>query len=384
MLALARGLKRLQPGSGSARPTVSILIAARNEEASIGRCLAALAAQDYPRSLWDLTVIDDGSSDRTAEIARSFQNQLPGLKVLAAGPTPPGVAPKKHALSVGIAQATGEVILTTDADCVPPPGWASGMVRWFDDGVDAVVGHSPLSTPPFSSPPQSGRERSDFPPPSIPPRRAGGREVARVLVQSLSQIDSFINGVVAAGCIGLGIPATAVGRNFAYRKQAWERAGGFSGGASGDDDLLLQRIAAQGGGVRFAADPATFVPAAGPATLRDWWRMKRRHLSAGARYRPGLAALSVALYLFNAGLTALAVITILGMIPWQWLAAIWGVKAAVDGLALATGARLRLAAKPAWAIPWTMAELLSPLIFTVLIPASLVGKVKWKGRELDR
>ena len=351
-LALMTGLGRHRSTSTDMKPTVSVIIAARNEENNIGNCLQALSAQDYPAELREIVVIDDNSTDRTKEIAEGYLTRIPGLRIIDAGAPLKGVAPKKSALIKGIGESSGDVIITTDADCSPPPGWITEMAGLFEPDVEAVVGFSPLE--------------------------------GKGLTGALVNFDSLVNAVVSAGSLGLGVAGSAVGRNFAYRRKAWLDAGGFGSGAaaaSGDDDLLLQRIAANGGRILFATDPASFVPATGKKSPVEWWRMKRRHFSAGRRYKPGLIVLGTLLYLFNPALIAMTVCVICGEIKPCWLIiSIWGLKISVDGLALARGADLFKVYN--WKIPWLVAELISPFILTVLLPASMVGRIGWKGRLL--
>ena len=352
VIALNIGLGRHKAFSSDFKPRLSVLIAARNEEKNIDDCLLTLSAQDYPVDLREIVVIDDNSTDRTKEIASGYTERIPGFKVIDVGTPREGVAPKKSALITGIAETTGEIIITTDADCSPPPGWLSEMAGLFEPDVDAVVGFSPLE----------------------------GRGIAG----ALARFDSLVNAVISAGALGLGVAGSAVGRNFAYRRKAWQDAGGFGTGAaaaSGDDDLLLQRIAANGGKILFATDPATFVPAWGRKSLVEWWRMKRRHFSAGKRYKFGLVILGTLLYLFNPALIALTVFAICGEIePYWMITSTWCLKISIDGLALERGAeRFRIYD---WKLTWLIAELVSPFILTVLLPASMVGKIGWKGRRL--
>jgi len=194
-----------------------------------------------------------------------------------------------------------------------------------------------------------------------------------------------VNAVVAAGAIGQGNPVTAAGRNFAYRRSAFKAVGGYGtgvAGASGDDDLLLQRMAKGGAKVRFAINPETFVLASGAATFGEWLRVKRRHLSAGKRYSFLFILLAAVLYIFNVGMVVTAGMSIAGMIPWHWPFWLWGVKALADGATLAKGAIIL--EERNWVGAWLVAELLSPLLFTAMVPLSLSGKVRWKGRELSR
>lgn len=94
---------------------MSIIIPARNEEARLGECLASLVGQ---RGSFEVLVVDDGSIDRTREIAASFS----GVKVLAADPLPAGWAGKSNACWTAAKQARGEWLLFTDADTVHAPG----------------------------------------------------------------------------------------------------------------------------------------------------------------------------------------------------------------------------------------------------------------------
>lgn len=118
-------------------PLVSILVPARNEEANLGACLESLAGQQGVG--FELIVIDDHSTDRTAEIARSFSN----VKLIAADPLPPGWCGKQHALHCGAQHARGEWLLFTDADTVHQPGsLARAVIEAQQDGA-VLLSYSP-------------------------------------------------------------------------------------------------------------------------------------------------------------------------------------------------------------------------------------------------
>ena len=93
-------------------PEVSIIVPARNEEASLGDCLQSLTAQTGVS--YEIIVIDDGSTDRTREIAQSFA----GVRVISAGPLPAGWTGKNNAVVAGAREASGRWLLFTDADTV--------------------------------------------------------------------------------------------------------------------------------------------------------------------------------------------------------------------------------------------------------------------------
>lgn len=330
------------------KPSVTVLVAARNEEASIKETLDALIAQVYPAEKLEVIVIDDNSTDRTTEIVKAAIVESANLQLVSAPPFIEGLAPKKNALLAGINASSGEIILTTDADCRPGTGWVGGMAGYFGRDTAAVVGYSPLG---------------------------GG----------IAGFDAFINGVISAGTIGLGYPITAVGRNFAYRREVFEQVGGFGSSlhsASGDDDLLLQRIARQGGEIVFARDPVTFVPARGATSLGNWLRMKRRHLSAGAHYSPGMVGLFAGFYIFHAGLLGSIVTSFIGTTSWTFPLLLWGCKMTADYFTVRKGAIVLEHKK--WFGNWITAELISPLLVCIVTPSALIGKVKWKDRKLER
>jgi glycosyltransferase involved in cell wall biosynthesis len=111
---------------------ISVVVPALNEEKYVGKCLSSLRAQSYPRELYEIIVVDNASTDRTAEIARGF-----GVKVVYESQR--GVARARHR---GAQEATGEIIAGTDADALAPPIWVEEIARTFrsDEALGAVTG----------------------------------------------------------------------------------------------------------------------------------------------------------------------------------------------------------------------------------------------------
>src|SRR5215468_5514150 len=104
------------PVSASGPPTVSVIVPARNEEASLGACLDSLIAQTGISM--EIIVVDDESTDSTRAIAKSFL----GVRVIDPGPPPPGWIGKNNAVAAGAREATGPWLLFTDADTVHKHG----------------------------------------------------------------------------------------------------------------------------------------------------------------------------------------------------------------------------------------------------------------------
>jgi hypothetical protein len=116
---------------------VSVIVPARNEEASLGTCLESLVAQAGVN--FEIIVVDDGSTDRTREIAQSF----PGVRVIDAGPLPPGWSGKNNALVAGAAVARGEWLLFADADTVHRAGSLSRSLEEARRQKAALLSYSP-------------------------------------------------------------------------------------------------------------------------------------------------------------------------------------------------------------------------------------------------
>lgn len=95
-------------------PLVSVLIPARNEEANIGRCLESLMVQDYPD--YEILVLDDESTDSTAEIVREIQARCSRVRLLRGRTLPPGWLGKHWACHQLAQEARGDLLLFTDAD----------------------------------------------------------------------------------------------------------------------------------------------------------------------------------------------------------------------------------------------------------------------------
>ncbi len=274
LLWLIRGLSRLKKGENREQFTASVIIAARNEEMHIAGCLNALKAQDYPMDKLEIIVVDDRSTDDTAKIVMNAMKSQSNLRILQIKETDQKMSPKKHALQRGIQEAKGEILIFTDADCLPSPKWVKTMVSHFEPKVGLVAGFSPL-------------ERT---------RHAS-------LFTGLVQLDALALACVSAGSFGAGYPLTCNARNLSYRKSVFEEIGGFRDTAhlvSGDDDLLLHQIRQKTNRVlRYAFEAEARVPTLPPMNVSQFIHQRIRHASKGRHYPEKLKWGLVAVYLYN-------------------------------------------------------------------------------------
>lgn len=119
---------------GRSQICASVIIPALNEEKVIGRCLDALCAMEFPREHFEVLIVDNGSSDRTLEVALPYADSL-NLKIFQK----PGV----HIAALrnlGASQACGEILAFLDADCLVPRAWLRNAVRYLSESDHEIVG----------------------------------------------------------------------------------------------------------------------------------------------------------------------------------------------------------------------------------------------------
>lgn len=124
-----RLLRDVQPLPDADLPLVSVVVGARDEERNIREAMNSMLAQDLPR--FELVVVDDRSTDRTGEILEAISAADPRLRVAHVAELPKGWLGKNHALEVGAATASGELILFTDADIVMAPDTVRRAASYF-------------------------------------------------------------------------------------------------------------------------------------------------------------------------------------------------------------------------------------------------------------
>ena len=335
-------------------PRVTVVVPARDEERHLDRCLRALSGQDYPAGLLEVVVVDDRSRDATPDIIARYVAAHSNFRSIRIENVPPGVAPKKHALHQGIQAASGEIVLTTDADCEPPPTWVRSMAARFTPDTGMVLGFSPLTLGRLSR-----------------------------LADGLFRLDSLALASLAAAGVGVGYPLTCSGRNLGYRKNVYNELGGFGryqAIGSGDDDLFLARVRDETHwGIRYAFDPASQVPAEPPTSLRALWNQRTRHASKGVIYARPITAGLVGVYLYNLAFLVLGWVSFwVGAARFFFLLS-WLLKSGSEWLLLGRTARYLKFRAPLFLIP--LVSVFHALYVTVFGLAGQFRSFEWKGHR---
>ncbi|MGV8877615.1 MAG: glycosyltransferase family 2 protein [Sphingobacteriaceae bacterium] len=270
-----RGWKRLSNVPFQPQPyhtKVSILIAARNEAARIHLTINDILAQKYPEPLFELIVVDDHSTDFTADIIRGYENK--GVRLLQLNESEPLNSYKKKALSEAMKIASGDLIVATDADCRMGTNWLPAIVGFYENNDLLMI----------SSPVAFFEEKSLF--------------------ERLQTLEfSFLIGIGAAS-IGNGKASTCNGANLAYRKSTFYEVGGFRGIdelASGDDELLLQKVAEKySNKIGFLKQREAIVYTHAKPDLKELMQQRRRWASKSTKYKDKkVIILAVFIWLFN-------------------------------------------------------------------------------------
>lgn len=233
---------------------VSVVLAAHNEANNLKRLLPCLLTQQYP--LFEVLVADDRSTDETKKKLQELRQNHPNLRILPIEKTPPGIHPKKYALSQAIAQARYEHVLLTDADCLPASeNWIKEMAQGFFGETAIVLGYSPYI-------------------------RIFG------FLNKLIRYETLLTALQYFSFARRGHAYMGVGRNLAYTKTSFNQVNGFASFrqvTGGDDDLLVQQ-ARRKGQVNLVISPDSHAASFPKQTYGEWFIQKRRHLSVGRHY----------------------------------------------------------------------------------------------------
>lgn len=254
---------------------VTVMIAARNEEEKIHLTIEDILAQDYPKHLTEIIIVDDHSTDRTTTIINSYAPD--GVKLLQLNEHKPLNSYKKKAITDAIKVSSGELMVATDADCRMGSKWLSSIVGYYETMHPVMI----------SSPVGYFEEKSLF-----------------ERMQTLEF--NYLIGIGAA-FIGNGRASTCNGANLAYRKDVFYEVGGFKGIdelASGDDELLLQKVAERFPekiGFLKLYDAVVFTHA--KYNVKEFLQQRRRWASKSIKYKDKkVVALAVCIWLFNVSL----------------------------------------------------------------------------------
>ncbi len=254
-------LARRAPTDTGARPRVSILIAARNEETTIERCLASLEALHYPAELLEILIADDASTDNTAAVVARFIEGKPQFRLLSVRHRLGTARGKSNALAHLCRAATTDYFFITDADMALAPDWVTTMLAATANGRVGVV--TGITT-------------------------ADGSRFGR-----LQGLDWLFGLNLIRLLSDAGVPVTSVGNNMLVTRAAYASIGGYEALAfSITEDLqLFSKIVEQGWGFRNLCDARVLGVTVPQPTPRHLLRQRKRWMKGAVRLPAALTVL---------------------------------------------------------------------------------------------
>ncbi len=233
---------------------LSVVVAFRNEERNLLDLLEALINQSLSKEKFEVILVDDYSEDQSFELANEVTKTISNFKVIK-NKYRQG---KKNALRTGIEEAKNQILIFTDADCIPHKEWLKLIQKNYDPRTDIVYGFSPF-------------------------------QVGKSFVNKLCRYENFFTSILITSFHNIELPYMTFGRNLSYRKSLFERLGGYreiEKSISGDDDLFFQLAIKNGAKSKLILEPESIVFTKCEDNFFEYLRRKVRHISASKYYSP--------------------------------------------------------------------------------------------------
>jgi glycosyltransferase involved in cell wall biosynthesis len=236
---------------------VSVIICARDEDENLARNLPGVLVQAYP-STYEVVVVNDNSVDDSKYILQELKKTFKSLNVVELTQEAKLISGKKYPLSVGIREAKHEILILTDADCVPASEhWIEKMQNAYDEETEIVLGY-------------------------------GAYHKRKGLLNKIIRFETFHTALQYLSYALAGIPYMGVGRNLSYKKSLFLKNKGFSSInhiPSGDDDLFINKVATKKN-TAVVLDAEAITRSIPKKTFGGWLRQKARHYTTAKYYKP--------------------------------------------------------------------------------------------------
>ena len=293
---LRLALHKTKPKNVSQTHPVSVIICARDEAANLVKNLPGALVQKY-KTTHEVIVINDNSLDESKYILEEYQRSFKQLQLVELKQEARFIPGKKFPLSVGIKTAKHEIVLLTDADCVPASEfWIEKMQEGFYDGIEIVLGYGAMH-----------KKKGFF-------NKMIRWETFHTALQYLSYAKS-------------GTAYMGVGRNLSYKKSVFFRHKGFSAHnhvPGGDDDLFINKAATKKN-TTIVIDKDSFTLSEPSNNWKQWIRQKKRHYTTSKYYKP-LHKFLLGLYAFSLFLFYPLFIATLFIFNWKWALIVFGIR----------------------------------------------------------
>jgi len=280
----------------------SVIVCARDEAANLAKNLPGLLVQEFTDE-HELILVNDNSLDESKYLLEALQKDFSQLRVIELKQEAKFIHGKKFPLSMGIKTAKYDVVLLTDADCVPTSEfWMQKMVSGFTDHAEIVLGY-------------------------------GAYYKRKGLLNKIIRFETFHTGLQYLSYALAGLPYMGTGRNLSYKKEVFFRNKGFSAHnhlPGGDDDLFIN-ASANRRNTKVMIDKDAFTLSEPKKKWGDWWNQKQRHFTTARLYKTKHRFL-LGLYAFTHFLFYPAFIAAILFFRWELALGVFLIRFIIQGI----------------------------------------------------
>jgi len=281
---------------------VSVIVCARDEAHNIAKNLPGILVQQY-KTTHELIVVNDNSTDETKYLLDEFKKTFKNINPLRLTQEAKMIPGKKFPLSMGIKSAKYEIVLLTDADCVPASEfWIQKMQDGYYNDKQIVLGYGAFHKKPG-------------------------------MLNKLIRFETFHSALQYLSFALAGLPYMGVGRNLSYKKELFFNNKGFSAInhiPGGDDDLFINMVANKRNTAIVIDKDAHTLSEAAP-TWRIWQRQKYRHFTTSKFYK-GKHKFLLGLYSLSQVLIYPVTIAAILFYNWWLVLALFALRIIVQGI----------------------------------------------------
>ncbi len=323
--------------TNSVQYPISVIVCARDEANNLANNLPGVLVQDY-KTTHEIVVVNDNSTDDSKYLLDEYKKSFKNLNHIELSQEAKLITGKKFPLSIGIKSAKHEIVLLTDADCVPASeNWMFKMQDAYTETVEIVLGYGAYK------------------------KKSG-------LLNKLIRFETFHTAMQYFSYALAGLPYMGVGRNLSYKRDVFLRNKGFSAInmiPSGDDDLFINKVANKHN-TAIVIDNEAHTLSEPKNSWGEWMNQKYRHYTTAKFYKPFHKFL---LGLYSFSLFLVYPLLIINIICFNWWIAlsVFGVRLIVQAIVYFKTMK-KLNEADLW--PWfLLLDIWMPLYFILTIPA---------------
>jgi len=270
------------------RIPISIIVCAKNEEENIKKYFQTLVSQNYPE--YEIVLIDDASSDETLELFETYEKQYANVKLVKVQNNEAFWGNKKFAVTLGIKAAKNEYLVFTNAECYPSSSdWLLQISSQFTKEKTIVLGYSAYE------------------------------KVKNSFLNKIIRFETMLTATQYFSWAKIGKPYMGVGRNLAYKKEAFFNVRGFMDHMKirlGDDDLFINQAATKKN-TAILYTPESFTFSEAKTTFNSWFNQKRIQ-SSTVKFYKGFDRFQLGLFFFTQFWFLILAIVLLAF-QFQWM-----------------------------------------------------------------